>query len=95
MLLESWQTQNCFAYTVELKLRDGEVHGSVSFEEGANGRNPAWQVLRVAFLFPVLGNVLSRDLSPLKPVLVEGAWDRVRSRLVPLSAGGMVPIRDF
>ncbi|MFZ8787812.1 IS200/IS605 family accessory protein TnpB-related protein [Thermocrinis sp.] len=39
--------------------------------EGANGRNPAWQVLRVAFLFPILGRVLPRDLSPLKPVLVE------------------------
>ena len=32
MLLESWQTKNYFAYTVELKLRDGEVYGSVSFE---------------------------------------------------------------
>jgi IS605 OrfB family transposase len=74
--------------------------------EGANGRNPeqgeakkisqsAWQVLRVAFLFPILGKVLPRDLSPLKPILVEGVWDRVRSRLVPLSAGGTVPIRDF
>ncbi|NAZ23750.1 MAG: IS200/IS605 family element transposase accessory protein TnpB [Thermocrinis sp.] len=67
--------------------------------EGANGRNPeqgrgnlassvAWQVLKVALLFPILGKVLPRDLSPLKPVLVEGAWDRVRSRLVPLEAGG-------
>jgi hypothetical protein len=28
-------------------------------------------------------------------VLVEGVWDRVRSRLVPLEAGGTVPIRDF
>ena len=68
--------------------------------EGANGRNPeqgrvakttlqsAWQVLRVALLFPILGKVLPRDLSPLKPVLVEGVWDRVRSRLVPLEAGG-------
>jgi transposase, IS605 OrfB family, central region len=67
--------------------------------EGANGRNPeqgrgskvssvAWQVLKVALLFPILGRVLPRDLSPLKPVLVEGAWDRVRSRLVPLEAGG-------
>ena len=68
--------------------------------EGADGRNPkqeevakttsqsAWQVLKVAFLFPVLGKVLPRDLSPLKPVLVEGAWDRVRSRLVPLGVGG-------
>jgi len=77
--------------------------------EGANGRNPeqgrvakttlqsAWQVLKVALLFPILGKVLPRDLSPLKPVLVEGAWDRVRSRLVPLEAGGTVPIpiRDF
>lgn len=75
--------------------------------EGANGRNPeqgrvakttlqsAWQVLKVALLFPILGKVLPRDISPLKPVLVEGAWDRVRSRLVPLEAGGTVPIRDF
>jgi len=75
--------------------------------EGANGRNPeqgrvakttlqsAWQVLKVALLFPILGKVLPRDLSPLKPVLVEGVWDRVRSRLVPLEAEGTVPIRDF
>jgi len=67
--------------------------------EGANGRNPeqgrgdkassvAWQVLKVALLFPILGRVLPRDLSPLKPILVEWAWDRVRSRLVPLEVGG-------
>jgi IS605 OrfB family transposase len=74
--------------------------------KGAYGRNPeqgetkkvsqsAWQVLKVALLFPILGKVLPRDLSPLKPVLVEGVWDRVRSRLVPLEAGGTVPTRDF
>ncbi len=74
--------------------------------EGAYGRNPeqgrgsiasssAWQVLKVALLFPILGKVLPRDLSPLKPVLVEGVWDRVRSRLVPLEAGGTIPMRDF
>ncbi len=67
--------------------------------EGAYGRNPeqgrgnlasssAWQVLKVALLFPILGRVLPRDLSPLKPVLVEGAWDRVRKGLAPLEAGG-------
>ncbi len=67
--------------------------------KGADGRNPeqgetkkvsqsAWQVLKVAFLSPILGKVLPRDLFPLKPVLVEGMWDRVRSRLVPLEAGG-------
>jgi predicted transposase len=32
MLLESWQTQSYFPYTVELKLKNGEVYGSVSFE---------------------------------------------------------------
>ena len=76
------------------------LQGEPSSCEGANGRNPkqgevakttsqsAWQVLKVAFLFPVLGKVMSRDLSPLKPVLVEGAWDRVRRRSVPLEVGG-------
>ena len=74
--------------------------------EGAYGRNPeqgetkkvsqvAWQVLKVALLFPILGRILPRDLSPLKPLLVEGVWDRVRSRLVPLEAGGTIPTRDF
>jgi hypothetical protein len=63
--------------------------------EGAYGRNPAWQVLKVALFFPIFRKVLPRDLSPLKPLLVEGVWDRVRGRLVPLSAGGTVPTRDF
>jgi hypothetical protein len=73
---------------------------------GTNGRNPedgkdfkilaiVQQVLKVALLFPILGKVLPRDLSPLKPVLVEGVWDRVRKGLVPLEAGGTVPMRDF
>jgi len=77
--------------------------------EGAYGRNPkqgrvarttlqsAWQVLKVALLFPILGKVLPRDLSPLKPLLVEGVWDRVRcsNGLVPLEVGGTVPMRDL
>ncbi len=33
---------------------------------------PSWQVLKVALLFPILGKVLPRDPSPLKPILVEG-----------------------
>ncbi|MFZ8786221.1 hypothetical protein [Thermocrinis sp.] len=32
MLLDSWKTKSYFPYTVELKLRDGEVYGNVSFE---------------------------------------------------------------
>jgi IS605 OrfB family transposase len=76
--------------------------------EGAYGRNSeqgrgsiasssAWLVLKVALLFPILGKVLPRDLSPLKPVLVEGVWDRVRysNGLVPLEAGGTVLMKDF
>ena len=69
--------------------------------EGAKGRNPkqglgkpsqsAWRVLKVAFLFPVLGDFMLRNLSPLKPVLVKGAWNRVRSRLVPLEVGVATP----
>ncbi|ACN98378.1 transposase, OrfB family [Sulfurihydrogenibium azorense Az-Fu1] len=36
-----------------------------------------WQVVKVALTIPILGKSLSRDLSPLKPILVEGDWDRV------------------
>jgi IS605 OrfB family transposase len=84
------------------------LQGEPSSCEGAYGRNSeqgetkkvsqvAWQVLKVALLFPILGRIPPRDLSPLKPILVEGAWDRVRhsNGLVPLEAGGTVPIRDF
>jgi IS605 OrfB family transposase len=84
------------------------LQGEPSSCEGADGRNSeqgktkkvsqsAWRVLKVALLFPILGRIPPRDLSPLKPVLVEGVWDRVRhsNGLVPLEAGGTVPIRDF
>jgi hypothetical protein len=55
---------------------------------GTNGRNPVQQVLKVALLFPVLERRIL--LSSRK-----GAWDRVRKGLVPLEAGGTIPIRDF
>ncbi|WP_297452610.1 IS200/IS605 family accessory protein TnpB-related protein [Persephonella sp.] len=44
-----------------------------------------WQVVKVALTIPVLGKSVPRDLSPLKPILVEGDWDRVVSRLVPVA----------
>jgi hypothetical protein len=53
----------------------------------------AWQVLKATFLLPILRKVLPTDLSPPKPILVEGVWDRVGSRLVPLKVGGAS--RDF
>jgi hypothetical protein len=56
------------------------LQGEPSGCKGADGRNSTWQVLRVALLFPILGKVL--------PILVEGVWYRVRSRLAPLEVGG-------
>ena len=44
-----------------------------------------WQVAKVALAVPVLGRFLNRDLSPLKSILVSGDWDRVVSRLAPVS----------
>jgi hypothetical protein len=66
---------------------------------GTNGRNPedgkgftvlaiVQQVLKVALLFPVLER---RTLLSSR----KGVWDRVRKGLVPLEAGGTIPIRDF
>ncbi|ADO44470.1 transposase [Hydrogenobacter thermophilus TK-6] len=44
-----------------------------------------WQIVKVALAIPVLGKSLSRDLSPLKGIIVSGAWDRVARRLAPVS----------
>ena len=43
------------------------------------GSNKLWQVVKVAITIPILGKFLVRDLSPLKPVMVEGEWNRVVS----------------
>ncbi len=45
-----------------------------------------WQVLRVAFTFPVLGKSFVRDFSPLKPILVD--WGRSVRRLAPMPGVG-------
>ncbi len=47
-----------------------------------NGRK-LWRVLRVAFAIPLLGRSFSRDLSPLRPVMVQGKWEGIASRLGP------------
>ena len=70
----------CVAYRRLLINLAQSLQSESSACEGADGRNPAWQVLKVALLFPILGKVL--------PILVEGVWDRVRSRLAPLEVGG-------
>jgi IS605 OrfB family transposase len=57
---------------------------------GAYGRNSGnhknlWQVLEVALTTLLPGK---RCLSPLKPILVEGKWEKVVSRLGPFCLGG-------
>jgi len=51
--------------------------------------------LKAAFLFPILGNSAlggtPRDLSPLKPLLIEGVWDRVRSKASSSKRLGVPP----
>ena len=76
-------------YVKELKSLQDEP----SWEKKANGRNSnshqkAWQVLKSALVLPLLGEFFVRDFSPLKPVIVEGKWQRRASRLVPLEVGG-------
>ena len=46
----------------------------------SNSGYKLWRVVRVAITIPILGKFLVRDLSPLKPVVVEGEWDRVVKR---------------
>jgi len=76
-----------------LLARLESLQGKPSWGKSANGRNSnshyeAWQVLKSALLFPILGKSFIRDFSPLKPLLVQGKWDWVRVRSVPLEAGG-------
>jgi hypothetical protein len=79
-LMRKQSSAICVAYRRLLINLVQSLQSEPSGCEGANGRNSAWQVLRVALLFPILGKVL--------PILVEGVWDRVRSRLAPLEVGG-------
>ncbi len=41
----------------------------------------------VYLVLPLLGEFFVMDFSPLKPVLVEGKWQRQASRLVPSGFG--------
>jgi len=50
---------------------------------GEKSSQKLWRVLRVAFAIPLLGRFCVRDLSPLRPVVVQGKWERIASRLGP------------
>jgi len=40
-----------------------------------------WRVLRAALYIPLLGRLFVRDFSPLRPVMVQGKWEGIASRL--------------
>jgi IS605 OrfB family transposase len=50
---------------------------------GEKSSQKLWRVLRVAFAIPLLGKSFARDFSPLRPVMVQGKWEGIASRLGP------------
>jgi hypothetical protein len=50
---------------------------------GPGSGQKLWRVLRVAFAIPLLGKSFARDFSPLRPVVVQGKWEGIASRLGP------------
>jgi len=50
---------------------------------GPGSGQKLWRVLRVAFAIPLLGRLFVRDLSPLRPVMVQRKWEGIASRLGP------------
>jgi IS605 OrfB family transposase len=50
---------------------------------GPGSGQKLWRVLRVALAIPLLGRSFVRDLSPLRPVVVQGRWEGIASRLGP------------
>jgi len=50
---------------------------------GPESGQKLWRVLRVAFAIPLLGRLFVRDFSPLRPVVVQGKWEGIASRLGP------------
>jgi predicted transposase len=100
-LMRLWSSAICF---MRNRLKEGktdnEIYKQTQEKFNSFGRNSergrvaknilqsAWQVLRVAVPFPILGRTPSRGLSPLKPILVEGVLDRVKNRLAPVGLAG-------
>lgn len=71
------------------------LHGSPGSRRGpTDGRNPhganPWRVLRVGTFLPLLGRMVPRDLSALKPVLVRGSWEGWKASPDPHPGGGSV-----
>ena len=62
--------------------------GNKSVRGLSKERRKSWRVLRAVLTFPLLGKFFVRDFSPLRAVLVSGAWERVVKGLVPVPGAG-------
>ena len=73
-------------FKLELKREDKEKPVKLIRKQSSAIRSAyiqsAWQVPKVALLFLLLGNVLPRDFSLLKPVLVERIRNWVKGRVL-------------
>jgi IS605 OrfB family transposase len=55
---------------------------------GEKSSQKLWRVLRVALAIALLGRSFVRDFSPLRPVMVQGKWEGIASRLGPVGFAG-------
>jgi IS605 OrfB family transposase len=60
-----------------------QVHRRKEPVRGPESGQKLWRVLRVALAMPLLGRFWVRDFSPLRPVVVQGKWEGIASRLGP------------
>jgi IS605 OrfB family transposase len=79
-------------FLVEASSRKSSQSEPETQEQGNQRKEPVrgpgsgqklWRVLRVAFAIPLLGRLFVRDFSPLRPVMVQGKWEGIASRLGP------------
>jgi IS605 OrfB family transposase len=79
-------------FLFEVSSRENSQSEPETQEQGNRRKEPVrgpgsgqklWRVLRVAFAIPLLGRLFVRDFSPLRPVVVQGKWEGVASRLGP------------
>lgn len=66
----------------------GTARWKKSWSGRAQVRNKGWKVLRATLVLPLLGRSFVRDYSPLRPVLVSGAWERRAKLLAPIPGVG-------
>jgi IS605 OrfB family transposase len=79
-------------FLIEVSNRRSSQSEPETQEQGYRRKEPVrgpgsgqklWRVLRVAFAIPLLGRLFVRDFSPLRPVMVQGKWEGIASRLGP------------